>query len=83
MKNYCLKALASLTLTLVFATSILAGDIQFPASPPPPQANGDIQFPGVTSSNAPGEMQPGATGDIHAGLAEAVLSVLQSVLTPF
>ena len=75
MKHFSQKYLTTLMLALVLAIPAFAGEMQFPAAPPPPQANGEIQFPGATS--------PTASGEIHTGLVEAALSLLQSVLTPF
>ena len=83
MKNYYRKALTACVLAFVLTTPTLAGFMPTPEAPPPPQQTGEIQFPGASSTTTPGEMSAGVTGDIYTGVAEAALSLLQSVLTPF
>lgn len=79
MKTFSRKAFAVLTLALVLTAPAFAGEMQHPVTLPP----GEMPTPTQPSQTAPGEIYTGATGDIYGGLAEAVLSVLQSVLTPF
>jgi hypothetical protein len=68
MRSLCLTAL----LTLTFALSVSAGEIECGVDDPPPPAQPTAQG------------QPtAANGDISCGLTEAVLSALEGVLTVF
>jgi hypothetical protein len=67
-------------LTLMLATSALAGDIGIPVVPPPPPAASSVL-------TTPGEMQiPGNTGTPTASsdsMTELALNLLQTVLSIF
>lgn len=82
MKNGYGKALCTSVLVLVLASSVFAGEIQYPVAPPPPApAGGDIQYP-TTSNNLTqtGEAASAPEADTVTGIA---LNLLQSVLTLF
>lgn len=67
----------AVVLTLMFALSAFAGDIQIPAPAPPP--------PGASSEMAPGEIHIGVNSPAAPGdsVTEVALNILQSLLSVF
>jgi hypothetical protein len=82
MRNFsqvCRKCLSVSVLVLALASSTFAGDIQYPGitSQPPATANGDVQDPNVTSTDA-------VDGDIqYPGVTVVAMSLLESTLSLF